>query len=144
MFLTLFSNTFASQTRVKWGILGYYNDTALSRGHPPSNSNSIVSLTLQNTLTKMSVQHFPIVYEAVTNTFMLDTNHWHTRPPFSRSYTSINLRYTTICKFQDSVIIRVTGLMCFNDNVCDGHNNLTYSYDKTMHNKVVRSLFEVQ
>ena len=65
-------------------------------------------LALQNTLTKMPVQHFPITYEAVTNTFMLDANHRNTPPPFWWPYTCINLRYTTIRKSQDGVVIRVT------------------------------------
>ena len=55
---------------------------------------------------------------------MLDTNHRNTPQPFSRPYTSINLRYATTCKFQDGVVIRVTEWMCFNDN------KIMYSYDK--------------
>ena len=124
MSLTLFLNTFASLTRVKMGISRCYNDTALSCRHTSSYSSSIVSLTLQNTLTKTPVRHFPITYEAVTNTFMLDTNHRNTPPPFSRPYTSINLKYTTTCKSQNGVVSRVTERMCFNDN------KITYSYDK--------------
>ena len=85
---------------------------------------SILSLASQDTLTKTPVRHFPITYEAVTNTFMLDTNHRNTPQPFSRPYTFINLRYTNTCKFQDGVVIRVTGWMCFNDN------KIMYSYDK--------------
>ena len=108
MFQTLFLNTFDSSTRVKWGISSKCNDTALSRRHPPSYSNSIVSLTLQNTLTKTSVQHFPITDEVVTDAFMLNTTHRNIPLPFSRPYTSINSRYTTICQFQDGVAIRVT------------------------------------
>ena len=124
MFLTLFLNTFTSPTRVILGISRYYNDRALSLEHTWSYGKSIVSLTLQNTLTKTPVRHFPITYEAVTNTFMLDTNHRNNPPPFSRPYTSINLRYTTIRKSQDGVVIRVTGWMYFNDN------EITYSCDK--------------
>ena len=96
----------------------------MSCWHTSLPCNSIVSLTLQNTLTKTPVRHFPITYEAVTNTFMLDTNHRNTPQPFSRPYTSINLRYATTCKSQDGVVIRVTWWMCFNDN------NRMFSYDK--------------
>ena len=63
---------------------------------------------MQNTLTKTPVRPFPITYEAVTNTFMLDTKHRNTPPHFSRPYTSINLRYATIRKSKDGVVIRVT------------------------------------
>ena len=38
---------------------------------------------------------------------MLDTNHRNTPLLFSRPHTSINSRYTTICKFHDGVAIRV-------------------------------------
>jgi hypothetical protein len=124
MSLTLFLNTFASQTRVKLGILRSYNDTALSRWPSSLYGESILYLALQNTLTKTPVRHFPIIHEAVTNTFMLGTNHRNTPQPFSRPYTSINLRYTTTCKSPDGVVIRVTEWMCFNDN------KITYSYDK--------------
>jgi len=124
MFLTLFLNTFCSSTRVKCGISRKYNDTALSRWPSPLCEESILSLASQNTLTKTPVRHFPITYEAVTNTFMLDTNHRNTPQPFSRPYTSINLRYATTCKSHDGVVIRVTEWMCFNDN------KIMYSYDK--------------
>ena len=124
MSLTLFLKTFCSSTRVKWGISRKYNDTALSRWPSSLCGESILSLASQNTLTKTPVRHFPITYEAVTNTFMLDTNHRNTPQPFSRPYTSINLRYATTCKFQDGVVIRVTEWMCFNDN------KIMYSYDK--------------
>ena len=100
MSLTLFLNTFCSSTRVKWGISRKYNDTALSRWPSSLCGESILSLASQNTLTKTPVRHFPITYEAVTNTFMLNTNHRNTPQPFSRPYTSINLRYATTCKFQ--------------------------------------------
>ena len=124
MSLTLFLNTFCSSTRVKWGISRKYNDTALSRWPSSLCGESILSLASQNTLTKTPVRHFPITYEAVTNTFMLDTNHRNTPQPFSRPYTSINLRYATTCKSHDGVVIRVTEWMCFNDN------KIMYSYDK--------------
>ena len=88
----------------------------MSHEHTSLDGNSIVSLPLQNTLTKTPVRHFPITYEAVTNTFMLDTNHRNTPQPFSRPYTSINLRYATTCKSQDGVVIRVTERMCFQDD----------------------------
>jgi hypothetical protein len=61
--------------------------------------NYILPLALQNTLTKTSVQHFPITYEAVTDTFMLGINYRTNPPPSSRPHTSIDWRYTTICKF---------------------------------------------
>ena len=121
---TLFLNTFASSTRIKRGISRKYNDTALLRWPFSLCKESILSLALQNTLTKTPVQHFPITYEAVTNTFMLDTNHRNTPQPFSRPYTSINLRYATTCKSQDGVVIRVIWWMCFIDN------KIMYSYDK--------------
>ena len=124
MSLTLFLNTFCSSTRVKWGISRKYNDTALSRWPSSLCEESILSLASQNTLTKTPVRHFPITYEAVTNTFMLDTNHRNTPQPFSRPYTSINLRYATTCKSHNGVVIRVTEWMCFNDN------KIMYSYDK--------------
>ena len=124
MSLTLFLNTFDSSTRIRWVISRKYNDTALSRCHSSLCVESMLSLGSQNTLTKTSVRHFPITYEAVTNTFMLDTNHRNTPQPFSRPYTAINLRYATTCKSQDGVVIRVTWWMCFNDN------KIMYSYDK--------------
>ena len=108
MSLTLFLNTFASSTRIKWGISRKYNDTALSRWPSPLCGESILSLASQNTLTKTSVRHFLITYETVTNTFMLHTTHRNTLPQFSQSHTSINSKYTTICKFQDGVVIRVS------------------------------------
>jgi hypothetical protein len=83
-----------------------------------------LSLASQNTLTKTPARHFPITYEAVTNTFMLDTNHRNIPQPFSRPYTSINSRDATTCKSQDGVVIRVKERMCFNDN------NIMYSCDK--------------
>ena len=119
MSLTLFLNTFCSSTRVKCGILRKYNDTALSRWPSSLCEESILSLALQNTLTKTPVRHFPITYEAVTNTFMLDTNHRNTPQPCSRPYTSINLRYATTCNYQDGVIIRVKE-----------RKKIMYSYDK--------------
>jgi len=70
--------------------------------------NSILSLWLQNTLTKTSVQHFPITYEAVTDTFMLGTIDRNITPLFSWPHTSTNSRYNTICKCRDGVVIRVT------------------------------------
>ena len=100
MFQTLFLNTFGSLTRVKWCIPRKYNDTALSRRYTMSHGNSILNLTSQNTLTKTSVWHFPITYEAVSDTFMLDTNHRNTLPSFSRPHTSIDSRYTNICNFK--------------------------------------------
>jgi hypothetical protein len=124
MSLTLFLNTFASPQGEKLGISRYYNDRALLRRYSRLYRNSIVSFALQNTLTKTPVRHFIITYEAVTNTFMIDTNHRNTPQAFSRPYTSINLRYTTIRKSQDDVIIRVTEWMYLNDN------KITYSYDK--------------
>jgi hypothetical protein len=126
MSLTLFSTTFCSSTRVKWGISRWNNDTALPRGHSSSYRNSILSLALQHTLTKTPVRHFSITYEATTNTFMLDTNHRNTPQPFSWPYTSINLRYGTIYKSQDGVVIRVTERLCFNDN------KMMYSYHKNI------------
>jgi hypothetical protein len=122
--LTLFLNTFCSSTRIKWVISRKYNDTALSRWPSSLCGESILSFASQNTLTKTSARHFPITYEAATNTFMLDTNHRNTPQPFSRPYISINLRYATTCKSQDDVVIRVTWWMCFNDN------KIMYSYDK--------------
>ena len=108
MFQTLILNTFASPDRVKRGFSRKYHDTALSRGHSPSCRISILPLALQNTLVKTSVRHFLITYETVTNTFMLHTTHRNTLPQFSQSHTSINSKYTTICKFQDGVVIRVS------------------------------------
>ena len=137
MFLTLFLNAFASQTRVNLGISRLYNDTALSHRNLSLYGYSILSLPVLNTLTKTPVRHFPITYEAVTNTFMLDTNHRNTPPPLSRSYTSINLRYATTCKSQDGVVIRVTGWMCL--MITKQRIHMT----KTMY-KVVHSFFEVQ
>ena len=107
MSLTLFLNTFCSSTRVKCGILRKYNDTALSRWPYLLCEESILSLASQNTLTKTSVRHFPITYEAVTNTFMVHTNHRTPSPPFSRPHIPINSRYTIVCKYKDGVTIRV-------------------------------------
>ena len=123
-FQTLFLNTFVSSNSVNWDISRKYNDTALSREPSSLCVKSILPLASQNTLTKTSVRHFPITYEAVTNTFMPDTNHRNTSQPFSRPYTSINLRYATTCKSQDGVVFRVKWWMCFNDN------KIMYSYDK--------------
>ena len=108
MFQTLFSNTFGSPTRVKRDISRKYSDTALSRRHSPLRSKSILSFTSQNTLLKTPLRHFPITYEALTDTFMLINTHRNSHPSFSRPHTSVNLRYITICKFQDGVVIRVT------------------------------------
>jgi hypothetical protein len=105
---TLLSNTFCSSTRIKYGKSRKYNDTALSRRHPSLYGNSILLLAPQNTLTKTSFRHFFITYEAVTDTFTLDTNHRTTPPPFSRPHTSSNSRYSTICIFKYGVVIRVT------------------------------------
>ena len=107
MFQTLFLNTFGCLSSVKWGILCKYNDTALLRRHRSSQSNSILSLVSQNTLTITSIRHFPRRNGAVTDTFMLGTNHRNTPQLFSRPHTSINSRYTIICKSKDSVTIRV-------------------------------------
>ena len=108
MFQTLIFNTFGSSTRVKWGISRKYNNTALSRRHCRLHSNFILSFASQSTLLKTPVQPFPTTYEAVTDTFMLVTIYRNTTPPFLRPHTSINSRYTTICKFQNGVTIRVT------------------------------------
>ena len=107
MFQTLFFSTFGSSTRVKWGISRKYNDTALLRRRSLSHGNFILSLTSQNTLTKTSVWHFPITYEAVTDMFMLNTNNRNTFSPFSRPHTSINPRYISICICTNGVRIRV-------------------------------------
>ena len=107
MSLTLFLNTFCSSTRIKWVISRKYNDTALSRWPSSSCGESILSLVSQNTLTKTSVRHLLITHEAVTDTFMLDTNYRNTPLLFSRPHTYIKSRYTTICNFKDGVIIRV-------------------------------------
>ena len=103
----MFLNTFGSSTRVKWGISRKYNDTALLRRRSLSHGNFILSLTSQNTLTKTSVWHFPITYEAVTDMFMLNTNNRNTFSPFSWPHTSINPRYISICICTNSVRIRV-------------------------------------
>jgi hypothetical protein len=108
MFKTLFLSTFGISTRVKWGFSRKYYDTALSRRHFPSRCNSILPLASQNTLSKTTVQHFPITYEAVTDIFMLHTNHRNIFPSFSWPHTSIKSRYNTICIFQNGVAIRVT------------------------------------
>ena len=113
MFQRLFLNTFGSSTRVKWGISRTRRHTALSRDHFSLYGDSILSLGSQNTLIKTSVQHFPTTHEAVTDTFMLDTNHRSTFPPFSRPYTFINSRYSTICKSGNGVAIRVILCMGF-------------------------------
>ena len=107
MFQTLFFNTFASPARVKWDISRKYNDTALSRSHCLWCWKSMLPLESQNTLVKTSLRHFPITYEAVTDTFMLHTNNRNPLLLFSQPHTSSNSRYTTICKFQYGVTIRV-------------------------------------
>ena len=113
MFQRLFLNTFGSSTRVKWGISRTRRHSALSRDHFSLYGDSILSLGSQNTLIKTSDQHFPTTHEAVTDTFMLDTNHKSTFPPFSRPYTFINSRYSTICKSGNGVAIRVILCMGF-------------------------------
>ena len=107
MFRTLFLNTFSPSASVKWDISRIYKDTALSHGHPSSDGNSILSFASQNTLTKTSVQCFFRTYEAANDTFMLTCNHRNPSRPVSRSHTFINSRYTTICKSQVGVTIRV-------------------------------------
>ena len=67
-------------------------------------------LASQNTLTKTSVQHFPTTYETVTNTFMLGTNHRTNLPSSSRPHTSIDSRYTTICKWVNARTVLQLGL----------------------------------
>ena len=99
---------FWSFNKGKMRYLKEYSDTALSRRPSPLCVKSILSLVSQNTLTKTSVLHFPTTSEAVTDTFMLDTNHRTNPPSFSRPYTSTNSRYTTICKSIDGVAFRVT------------------------------------
>ena len=123
MFQTLFSNTFGSPTRVKRDISRKCRDTALSRRHSPLYSKSILSFTSQNTLLKTSLRHFPITYEAVTDTFMSATTHRNTHPAFSRPHTSIYSRYTTICKSQAGVIIRVQVKTWFNGCVWKSFDN---------------------
>ena len=113
MFVTLFINTFGSSTRVKWGTSRKYNDTALSREHSLSYSNSILYLTSQSTLLKTAVQHFSITYEAVTDTFMLDGIYRDTPTPFSRPHTSTNSRYTTICI--SNMVLQLGLYICFLD-----------------------------
>ena len=107
MFQTVVLNTFSSSTTGKWGISRKYNDTALSCRHSSSYHYPILSFTSQNTLLKTPVWHFPIIFEAVTDIFMLDTNNRSTTPSFLRPHTSINSRYINICKFRDRGTIRV-------------------------------------
>ena len=102
MFVTLFLNTYCSSTRVKWGIWRKYNDTALTWRRSWLCSKPILSLASQNILTKTLLRHFPIIYEAVNETFMLDITHRNTPTPLSGPHISINSGYTTICKFSKS------------------------------------------
>jgi hypothetical protein len=98
MFLTLFLNAFGSLTRAKSGTSRKYNDTALQRRPYSLCGKAIMPLASQNTLTKTPVRHFFITYEAVNDTFMLHIIHRTTSTPLSGPHTSINSRYTIICK----------------------------------------------
>ena len=110
MFQRLFLNTFGSSTRVKWGISRTRRHTALSRDHFSLYGDSILSLGSQNTLIKTLVRYFPRTYEAVTESFMLDTIHRTPPQPFLWPHTFTISRYVgyiTICKRHNGVAIRV-------------------------------------
>jgi hypothetical protein len=131
MFQTLFLNTFGSSLRQYEGFEGVTRDTALLRSHPSLCCDSMISLVSQNTLARTSVRHFSITYEAATDTFMLQTNDRNTHTLFSRPHTSINSRYTNICKFQDGVVSRVT---CNNRGLLDVfENSLTMWLNNFLH-----------
>ena len=110
MFQRLFLYTFRFTTMLIWGYL----EGILCTQHCPKLLALLTNTcSSQNTHTKTSIRHFPIIYEAVTDPFMLDTNQRHPPLLFSRPRTPINSRYTNICKCQEGVTFRVKILATF-------------------------------